>query len=179
MTKKFLVYALVAAMPFMLWGCGNKSEEPSKDSAGTVVIDPNDNAAVAEQDTDDDNDQNTANMISIETPEMPEKGKYKVVNDDNIVFVIYNEGSCVITTSYIYSGGSLNKIEAAHKYENASLAKDAYNKLKENKTEYDSYAKVSLKDNVITFTLEQNEVDSLKSVSQEQLYNQQKNLEEK
>ena len=94
MKKKILSLAMATLLISALAGCGNNQEntktETSNESAGSVVPDANDNSAVVEQDTDDDNDQNTPNMISVDDLE---PGKYMLTNERDGVSLVYNEGN--------------------------------------------------------------------------------------
>ena len=186
MKKQIFVMTLASVMSFMLVGCGNSQNETSeKDNSktettnvtsedpGKVVTDSTDSPAAVEQDTDDDNDMNTKNMVSVEDLE---KGKYKVTNEGRAVVVAYNDGDCLSTTSYNYKDGVLNNILVVSKYKDAETAKKAYEALNADKSMKESYSKLELEGDKIKGTLAQSEVDSLKSFTQKEFYEQQSKL---
>ena len=186
MKKQIFVMALASVMSFMLVGCGNSQnytseEDNSKtettnvtsEDPGKVITDSTDSPAAVEQDTDDDNDMNTQNMVSVEDLG---KGKYKVTNEGRAVVVAYNDGDCLSTTSYNYKGGVLDNISMVSKYKDAETAKKAYETLSADKSMKENYSKLELEGDKIKGTVAQSEVDSLKSFTQKELYKQQSEL---
>ena len=166
MKKKFLSIAIMALLVSALAGCGNKSET-SGENVGNVVPDANDSSAVVEQDTDDDNDQNTRNMISVDNLE---KGKFMLTNESDGVSLVHNNGEYVVNTYYYYKDGSLQSIEDARSYSDKESAQKAYDVLKDDEQIKKSYASVEIEDNMIYMLFNQSSVDELKSLNQQQLY---------
>ena len=186
MKKQIFVMALASVMSFLLVGCGNSQKDTSEkdnsktettnvtsEDSGKVIADSTDSLAAIEQDTDDDNDMNTKNMVSVEELE---KGKYKVTNEGRAVVVAYNDGDCLSTTSYNYKDGVLDSISMISKYKDAATAKKAYDTLSADKSMKENYSKLELEDDKIKGTVAQSEVDSLKSFTQKELYEQQSEL---
>ncbi len=171
MKKQILSLGLAGLLIVMLAGCGNsdpkKQDTDKSANAGSVVTDSNDNKAVSEQDTDDDNDQNTPNMISFDDVEV---GKYVVSNEQNMVSLVHNDGTCVIGTSYIFEDKKLAHIEISKTYKTAEEAKKAYESLKANKDSAKQYSSMDIQDNVIYLESAESQLNSLKSLTQEKLY---------
>lgn len=170
MKKKFLFLAMVALLVSSLAGCGNKGEtktETPNENVGTVVPDANDNPATVEQDTDDDNDQNTQNMISVDDIE---KGKCMITNESDGVSFTQNTGEYIENTYYYYKDGSLQSIEIAHMYKDKEAAKAAHDKLQADENAKKEYSSIDIEDNIVYMLAAQGKVDSLKSLNQKQLY---------
>lgn len=172
MKKQIFIMTLAGIMTCMLSGCGqsNTSEEKTNiasQDAGTVVADSTDNTAAVEQDTDDDNDMNTKNMISVEDLEV---GKYKVTNEGRAVVVTHNDGTCIMTKTYNYKNDVIQNIDVVYKYADADKAKAAYEALMSEKSTNEKYSDVKLMENKIVMKKTQSKVDKLKSLTQKQLY---------
>lgn len=172
MKKKILSLAIATLLISALAGCGNNQEntktETSNESAGSVVPDANDNSAVVEQDTDDDNDQNTPNMISVDDLE---PGKYMLTNERDGVSLVYNEGNYVINTYYYFADGKLQSIEKAQRYKDKDLAKNAYEKLNSDENAKKEYSSITVEDNIVYMLSNQQHVEPLKHLNQQELYN--------
>ncbi len=172
MNKKFLSIAIIALLgsSLVLTGCGNKQpeEQTSSENVGTVIPDANDNAAVVEQDTDDDNDQNTPNMISVNDLE---PGKCMLTNENDGVSFANNNGEYIENTYYHYKDNSLQSIEIARIYKDKETAQKAYDQLNNDANSKEEYASIDIEDSVIYTLAKQNKVDALKSLNQNDLYN--------
>lgn len=166
MKKKLLSMAIIALLVSALAGCGNKNET-SGENVGTVVPDANDNSAVVEQDTDDDNDQNTKNMISVDNLE---KGKFMLTNENDGVSLVHNNGEYKNDTYYYYKDGTLQNIEVARTYDSKEAAQKAYDSLKDDEQAKKDYVSIDVQDNTIYMLSNQSAVDELKSLNQQQLY---------
>lgn len=178
MKKRLFAITLAGILSFALAGCG-KSDTTNSDTeksnitsnnSGAVVTDSTENPAAVEQDTDDDNDMNTQNMISVDDIEV---GKYKVTNEGRAVVVAYNDGKCVSTTSYNYKNDVLDNIQVIYKYADADKAKSAYEKLKADKSQTEKYENVELSEDKIKATVVKSEIDKLKSLTKQELYERQ------
>lgn len=169
MKKKFLSMAIVALLASAaLTGCGNKQEETKTDeSVGTVITDANDNAASVQQDTDDDNDQNTQNMISVDDVA---KGKSMLTNESDGVSLTKNNGEYIENTYYYYKDGTLQSIEIAHMYKDKEAAQKAYDAMSKDDNTKKEYPSIDIEDNTVYMLAAQEKVDSLKSLNQQQLY---------
>lgn len=172
MNKKFLSVAIAALLLSPLAGCGNKqtdttTEDNKNENVGSVVPDANDNAAVVDQDTNDDNDQNTDNMISLDDLA---QGKYMITNEKDGVSLVYNEGSYIMNTYYYFKDGKLQSIDNARAYKDEDSAKKACEALKNDEKAKKEYASIDVEQNVVYMMSNQNAVDTLKSLNQQQLY---------
>ncbi len=172
MKKKFLFMAIVALLASaVLTGCGNKQGETQTDSSsenvGVVNPDANDNPAVVEQDTDDDNDQNTPNMISVDDVSV---GKSMLTNESDGISLTKNNGEYIENTYYYYRDGSLQQIEVAHMYKDKDAAQRAFDTLNKDDNVKKEYSSISIEENIVYMLSAQDKVDSLKSLNQQQLY---------
>ncbi len=173
MKKKFLTLVVAMLLISTLAGCGNKQEDTknngsSNESAGSVIPDANDNPAVVEQDTDGDNDQNTQNMISVDDIAV---GKYMLTNENDGVSLVYNEGNYVLNTYYYFTNNKLQSIEKSQRYKNKDMAQKAYETLSSDENVKKEYSSITIDDNVVYMLSNQNNVDPLKSLNQQELYN--------
>lgn len=166
MKKKFLSMAIIALLVSALAGCGNKNET-SGENVGNVVPDANDSSAAVEQDTDDDNDQNTKNMISVDNLE---KGKFMLTNESDGVSLVHNNGEYTVNTYYYYKDGTLQNIEVARSYGDKESAQKAYDSLKDDEQAKKDYTSIDIEENTIYMLSNQSAVDELKSLNQQQLY---------
>lgn len=169
MKKKFLSMAIVALLISALAGCGNnqKQAESSGDNIGVVTPDAKDDKAVVEQDTDDDNDQNTQNMISVADLKV---GESMLTNENDGVSLARNTGDYTENTYYYYKDGSLQSIEIAHMYKDKDAAQKAYDSLKNDENAKKEYASIDVEDDTVYMLATQGKVDSFKSYNQPQLY---------
>ena len=171
MKKKFLAIAIVALLATTFAGCGNNQKDDAtknpSENVGTVTPDANDNSAVVDQDTNDDNDQNTDNMISIDDLA---QGKYMITNENDGVSVVYNEGTYIMNTYYYFKDGTLQSIENARAYKDKDAAQKAYESLKNSESAKKDYASIDVEENMVYMLSAQSAVDALKSTNQQQLY---------
>lgn len=171
MKKKFLSIVTVALLATTFAGCGNNQKnattENTSENVGSVIPDANDNAAVVEQDTDDDNDQNTENMISLSDLE---QGKCMITNEQDGVSIVYNEGTYIMNTYYYFENNILKNIENARAYKTKEAAQKAYDSLKNDESVKKEYASIDIEENMVYMLSAQSKVDSLKSLNQQQLY---------
>lgn len=178
MKKQIFIMTALGIMSFLLAGCGNSNKTASEteksnvtsNEAGTVVADAADSPSAMEQDTDDDNDMNTQNMISVEDLEV---GKYKVRNEGRAVVVAHNDGNCLSTTSYNYKDDVLDDITVVCKYSTPEKAKTAYESIKSNKLTSEKYSNIVLDGEKIKMTVIKSEVEGLKSLTKQELYEKQ------
>lgn len=178
MKKQIFIMTALGIMSFLLAGCGNSNKTASEteksnvtsNKAGTVVADAADSPSAMEQDTDDDNDMNTQNMISVEDLEV---GKYKVTNEGRAVVVAHNDGNCLSTTSYNYKDDVLDDITVICKYSTPEKAKTAYESIKSNKLTSEKYSNIVLDGEKIKMTVIKSEVEGLKSLTKQELYEKQ------
>lgn len=170
MKKKFLCMAIVALLASSFVGCGNNQQnkaDTTGENVGTVNPDANDNNAVLDQETNDDNDQNTENMISIDDLA---QGKYMITTESDGVSLVYNEGSYIMNTYYYFKDGALQNIENARAYKDKDSAQKAYDALKNDEKAKKDYASIDIEENMVYMLSNQSAVDALKSMNQQQLY---------
>ena len=178
MKKQIFTMTALGIISFLLAGCGNSAKTTSEteksnvtsNGTGTVVADAADSPAAMEQDTDDDNDMNTQNMVSVEDLEA---GKYRVTNEGRAVVVAHNDGNCLSTTSYNYKDDVLDSITVICKYSTSEKAKAAYESVKSNKLSSEKYSDIVLDGEKIKMTVIKSEVDGLKSLTKQELYEKQ------